>query len=84
MFVSGFPRDVDSTQLSEYFQVFGPVASVVMDKDKVERMALGVKNESGVPNTERNEREKPAASLGWYLMWLLFAGHHSTWIIPAL
>lgn len=36
VFVSGFPRDVDSTQLSEYFQAFGPVASVVMDKDKVE------------------------------------------------
>ncbi|XP_004713537.1 speckle targeted PIP5K1A-regulated poly(A) polymerase [Echinops telfairi] len=34
VFVSGFPRDVDSTQLSEYFQSFGPVASVVMDKDK--------------------------------------------------
>ncbi|KAG8522743.1 Speckle targeted PIP5K1A-regulated poly(A) polymerase, partial [Galemys pyrenaicus] len=34
VFVSGFPRDVDSTQLSEYFQAFGPVASVVMDKDK--------------------------------------------------
>ncbi|XP_004874422.1 speckle targeted PIP5K1A-regulated poly(A) polymerase isoform X2 [Heterocephalus glaber] len=34
VFVSGFPRDVDSTELSEYFQAFGPVASVVMDKDK--------------------------------------------------
>ncbi|KAI5278065.1 Speckle Targeted Pip5K1A-Regulated Poly(A) polymerase [Manis pentadactyla] len=34
VFVSGFPRDVDSTQLSEYFRAFGPVASVVMDKDK--------------------------------------------------
>ncbi|XP_019501162.1 PREDICTED: speckle targeted PIP5K1A-regulated poly(A) polymerase [Hipposideros armiger] len=34
VFVSGFPRNVDSTQLSEYFQTFGPVASVVMDKDK--------------------------------------------------
>lgn len=34
VFVSGFSRDVDSTQLSEYFQAFGPVASVVMDKDK--------------------------------------------------
>ncbi|XP_075401726.1 speckle targeted PIP5K1A-regulated poly(A) polymerase [Tenrec ecaudatus] len=34
VFVSGFPRDVDSTQLSVYFQSFGPVASVVMDKDK--------------------------------------------------
>lgn len=34
VFVSGFPQNVDSTQLSEYFQAFGPVASVVMDKDK--------------------------------------------------
>ncbi|XP_057581597.1 speckle targeted PIP5K1A-regulated poly(A) polymerase isoform X2 [Hippopotamus amphibius kiboko] len=34
VFVSGFPRNVDSSQLSEYFQAFGPVASVVIDKDK--------------------------------------------------
>lgn len=54
VFVSGFPRDVGSTQLSEYFQAFGPVASVVMDKDKVEWVALGVKNESGVLHTRRN------------------------------
>lgn len=36
VFVSGFPRDVGSAQLSEYFQTFGPVANIVMDKDKVE------------------------------------------------
>nr|XP_021507550.1 speckle targeted PIP5K1A-regulated poly(A) polymerase [Meriones unguiculatus] len=34
VFVSGFPRDVGSAQLSEYFQAFGPVANIVMDKDK--------------------------------------------------
>lgn len=34
VFVSGFPRDVGSAQLSEYFQTFGPVANIVMDKDK--------------------------------------------------
>ncbi|XP_020824083.1 speckle targeted PIP5K1A-regulated poly(A) polymerase [Phascolarctos cinereus] len=34
VFVSGFPRGVDPAQLSEYFQAFGPVASIVMDKDK--------------------------------------------------
>lgn len=35
VFVSGFPRGVDPAQLSGYFQAFGPVASIVMDKDKV-------------------------------------------------
>ncbi|XP_074128530.1 speckle targeted PIP5K1A-regulated poly(A) polymerase isoform X2 [Sminthopsis crassicaudata] len=34
VFVSGFPRGLDPAQLSEYFQAFGPVASIVMDKDK--------------------------------------------------
>ncbi|XP_036620455.1 speckle targeted PIP5K1A-regulated poly(A) polymerase isoform X2 [Trichosurus vulpecula] len=34
VFVSGFPRGMDPAQLSEYFQAFGPVASIVMDKDK--------------------------------------------------
>ncbi|XP_043826890.1 speckle targeted PIP5K1A-regulated poly(A) polymerase [Dromiciops gliroides] len=34
VFVSGFPRGLDPAQLSEYFQAFGSVASIVMDKDK--------------------------------------------------
>ncbi|XP_072493239.1 speckle targeted PIP5K1A-regulated poly(A) polymerase isoform X2 [Notamacropus eugenii] len=49
VFVSGFPRGVDPAQLSEYFQAFGPVASIVMDKDKgvfaiVEMGDLGTRN----------------------------------------
>ena len=50
-----------------------------MDKDKVEWMTLGVKNESRVLHTRRNEGEKPADCFCWFLMWLDFAGHCSTW-----
>uniref|UniRef100_G1NT35 Speckle targeted PIP5K1A-regulated poly(A) polymerase n=1 Tax=Myotis lucifugus TaxID=59463 RepID=G1NT35_MYOLU len=48
VFVSGFPRDVDSTQLSEYFQAFGPVASVVMDKDK--KQQADIPSSQGAPH----------------------------------
>ncbi|XP_074087396.1 speckle targeted PIP5K1A-regulated poly(A) polymerase isoform X2 [Macrotis lagotis] len=34
LFVSGFPRGLDPARLSDYFQAFGPVAGIVMDKDK--------------------------------------------------
>ncbi|XP_038620512.1 speckle targeted PIP5K1A-regulated poly(A) polymerase [Tachyglossus aculeatus] len=34
VFVSGFPRGTDPSRLSRYFQTFGPVAGIVMDKDK--------------------------------------------------
>ncbi|XP_023602544.1 speckle targeted PIP5K1A-regulated poly(A) polymerase [Myotis lucifugus] len=54
VFVSGFPRDVDSTQLSEYFQAFGPVASVVMDKDKGVFYVLGTECSLVRGQQERN------------------------------
>ncbi|CAM2116974.1 speckle targeted PIP5K1A-regulated poly(A) polymerase isoform X1 [Caretta caretta] len=34
VFVSGFHKGTSASELSEYFQAFGDVASVVMDKDK--------------------------------------------------
>uniref|UniRef100_F7FZR1 Speckle targeted PIP5K1A-regulated poly(A) polymerase n=1 Tax=Ornithorhynchus anatinus TaxID=9258 RepID=F7FZR1_ORNAN len=34
VYVSGFPRGTDPSQLSQYFQTFGPVSGIVMDKDK--------------------------------------------------
>ena len=35
LFVSGFPNDASQAQLTQYFQQFGHVADVIIDKDKV-------------------------------------------------
>lgn len=35
VFVSGFPKGTPASELSDYFQAYGEVANVVMDKDKV-------------------------------------------------
>lgn len=35
IYVSGFKRDTSTSELAEYFQQFGPVAEVIMDKEQV-------------------------------------------------
>lgn len=38
VFVSGIKPEVSQTDIAEYFEQFGPLANIVMDKDKVSQL----------------------------------------------
>jgi len=38
LFVSGFHKGTSNLEITDYFQTFGTVANVIMDKDKVSQL----------------------------------------------
>ncbi|XP_069501297.1 speckle targeted PIP5K1A-regulated poly(A) polymerase isoform X2 [Ambystoma mexicanum] len=57
VFVSGFRKDTSEQELLDHFQGFGPVASIVIDKEKVDQQAAQLVRMFELSQSEQKVRE---------------------------